>query len=65
VSTVFAATKTEKTGEYICPPAIPESGNALSQDEKLGEALMTLTRQIIKDKTRNDSVEKGCPFEFY
>jgi len=61
---VFAATKTQKSGQYICPPAIPEDGNKLVQDEKLAESLMTLTRQIVKEKTSKDLVERGCPFEF-
>ncbi|KAI4166712.1 MAG: hypothetical protein LQ343_007818 [Gyalolechia ehrenbergii] len=29
VSTMFAATKTSKSGEYLCPPAVPESGNRI------------------------------------
>ena len=67
VSAMFSATKTEKSGQYICPPAIPEPGNALFQDEdgKLAESLMALTRQVIKEKTYSKSVEKGCPMEFY
>jgi NAD(P)-dependent dehydrogenase (short-subunit alcohol dehydrogenase family) len=63
VSSMFAATKTEKSGEYICPPAIPEEGNALYQKEGLDEKLMTLTREIVKEKM---GVELGkCPLEFY
>ncbi|KAL9608201.1 MAG: hypothetical protein Q9167_006961 [Letrouitia subvulpina] len=65
VSTMFAATATTKSGEYICPPAVPESGTSLAQDEKLGESLMKLTRDIIKDKTYQDSAAKGCPFTDY
>jgi NAD(P)-dependent dehydrogenase (short-subunit alcohol dehydrogenase family) len=65
VSAVFAGTKTEKSGEYICPPAIPEKGNALFQDEKLEESLMALTRKVIKEKMYAESVEKGCPMKFY
>lgn len=64
VSTVFAATTTTKSGEYICPPAVPESGSSLAQDEKLGENLMKLTRELIKEKTYDDSAAKGCPFTF-
>ena len=62
VSTVFAATKTTESGQYICPPAVPESGNALAQDEELGERLMKLTRDLVKEKTKAESVDKGCPF---
>ena len=65
VSTMFAATATTKSGEYICPPAVPESGTALAQDEQLGENLMKLTRDIIKEKTYEDSAAKGCPFQDY
>ena len=65
VSTVFAATKTTKSGQYICPPAVPESGSDLSQDEELGERLMKLTREVIKEKTYQDSAAKGCPFRDY
>lgn len=65
VSTIYAATKTTKSGEYICPPAIPEHGSALSHDEELAERLMKLTRDIIKEKTYEDSAAKGCPFVDY
>lgn len=65
VSTVFAATTTTKSGEYICPPAVPESGNAMAQDEQLGEKLMKLTRELVKEKTYEDSAAKGCPFKDY
>ncbi|KAF5667079.1 putative alcohol dehydrogenase Bli-4 [Fusarium heterosporum] len=49
-SSVYAATITDKSGQYICPPAVPEQGNELSQNENLGEQLMELTRKIISDK---------------
>ncbi|KAK2674991.1 hypothetical protein RAB80_009975 [Fusarium oxysporum f. sp. vasinfectum] len=49
-SSVFAATITDKSGQYICPPAVPESGNELSQNEQLGEQLMELTRKVISDR---------------
>ena len=65
VSTVFAATATTKSGQYICPPAVPESGSKLAQDEQLGENLMKLTRDLIKEKTYEDSAAKGCPFKDY
>lgn len=50
VSSVYAATVPEKGGQYICPPAVPEEGSKLSQDERLGDQLMALTRQVISDK---------------
>lgn len=65
VSTVFAATVTKKSGQYICPPAVPESGSDKSQDEQLGENLMKLTREVVKEKTYDDSAAKGCPFKDY
>ncbi|KAL8702823.1 MAG: hypothetical protein Q9201_004012 [Fulgogasparrea decipioides] len=65
VSTMFAATKTSESGQYICPPAVPESGNELSQDAELGEQLMKLTRDVVKEKTYDDSAKRGCPFSFY
>ena len=65
VSTMFAATATTKSGEYICPPAVPESGNQLAQDSELGEQLMRLTRDVVKEKTYDDSAAKGCPFKDY
>lgn len=63
VSTMFAATKTTRSGQYICPPAVPESGSELAQDEELGERLMKLTRELVKEKTYDDSAAKGCPFQ--
>ncbi|KAL8999767.1 MAG: hypothetical protein Q9169_001440 [Polycauliona sp. 2 TL-2023] len=65
VSTMFAATKTSKSGEYLCPPAVPESGTDLAQNEELGERLMKLTRDLVKEKTYADSAAKGCPFADY
>ena len=65
VSTVFAATKTEKSGQYICPPAVPESGSDLAQDMDLAEQLMKLTVEVVKEKTYGDSAAKGCPFHTY
>ena len=65
VSALFAATKTTKSGEYICPPAVPEPGSALAQDVELAERLMKLTREVIQEKTYDESVAKGCPFKDY
>lgn len=65
VSGMFAATKTTATGQYVCPPAMPEPGSKMSQDEELGEQLMKLTKEIVKEKTFDQSVAKGCPLEFY
>ena len=65
VSTVFAATAVDKSGLYICPPAIEEPGTKLAQDAALGEQLMKLTREIVKDKYGAQSVDKGCPLQDY
>ncbi|KAI4946617.1 hypothetical protein J4E91_007306 [Alternaria rosae] len=63
VSTMYAATKTEGTGEYICPPAIREPGSDLANNEKLGEQLMDFTWKLVKEKTKSSSADKGCPFK--
>lgn len=65
VSTMWAATFTEKKGEYICPPVTPEPGSESSRSEELGEDLMRLTKEVVVEKTRSDSVEKGCPMKGY
>ena len=51
VSTMFAATKTEGTGQYICPPAIVEKGSEMANDEELGERLMRTTWEIIGERS--------------
>lgn len=63
VSTMFAATTTKKSGQYICPPAIVEKGSDKANDDEMGERLMDLTWKIVKEKTRSQSAEKGCPFK--
>jgi len=63
VSTMFAATTTEKSGQYICPPAIVEAGSDKAQDEALSEQLMKLTWQVVKDNT--DAASQGCPLTEY
>lgn len=62
VSTMYAATMTEKSGQYICPPAIVEKGSDKANDVELGERLMDLTWRVVKEKTRSQSADKGCPF---
>jgi len=57
--TMYVTTVTKNSGEYICPPAIPEPGSELSRDEELGDRLMELTRTTIVNKTR----EAGKPIE--
>jgi hypothetical protein len=62
---MFAATTTEKSGQYICPPAIVEEGSAMANDIDLGERLMDLTWKPVKDKTKSKSADQGCPFKEY
>jgi NAD(P)-dependent dehydrogenase (short-subunit alcohol dehydrogenase family) len=64
VSTMFAATKTMKTGQYICPPAMLEQGSKLYNSDTLMENLTSLTKQIVKDITPEANLQ-GCPLEFY
>lgn len=64
-STLYAATVTEKSGEYVCPPAIVEPGSELARNEALGEQLMKLTREIVRSKYAAQSVDKGCPLKDY
>lgn len=65
VSTVYAATAVTESGKYICPPVIFEEGSELARDAELGEQLMKLTREIVKEKFGSESVEKGCPLKDY
>lgn len=63
LSALYAATATNQSGEYICPPAVPEPGSKLAQDDALGDQLMDFTRKLVMEKTKRDSSEKGCPFD--
>ncbi|KAK4186518.1 putative oxidoreductase bli-4 mitochondrial precursor [Podospora australis] len=63
VPTVWCATMTKDSGQYICAPCIPEAGSEMSQSDELADRLMELTRDIIAEKTRMDSVERGCPMD--
>jgi NAD(P)-dependent dehydrogenase (short-subunit alcohol dehydrogenase family) len=63
VPTMYVTTVTEKSGEYICPPAVPESGNKLAQDAELADRLMELTRKVVMEKTKSQSADQGCPFD--
>jgi NAD(P)-dependent dehydrogenase (short-subunit alcohol dehydrogenase family) len=51
VPTMFVTTVSEKSGQYICPPAIPEAGSKLAQDDALADRLMELTRKVVLDKS--------------
>jgi hypothetical protein len=63
VSTVYAATAIDDSGKYICPPAVPEAGSALAQDDELADRLMELTRKVVTEKTKSDSTQQGCPMD--
>ncbi|PSN68370.1 retinol dehydrogenase 12 [Corynespora cassiicola Philippines] len=65
VSTMYAATMADKSGQYICPPAIVEKGSPQANDEELAERLMDLTWKVVKEKTKSTSAEQGCPFKRY
>ncbi|TGJ80371.1 hypothetical protein E0Z10_g8390 [Xylaria hypoxylon] len=60
---MFAATVTNDSGQYICPPAVPESGSKLAQDDSLADSLMRLTHQVIMEKMKDDSVDQSCSSE--
>ncbi|KAJ8083475.1 hypothetical protein PM082_009349 [Marasmius tenuissimus] len=53
-STVFTATVTGRSGQYINPPAKPEPGSKASQDDKLRDRLIELTRTVYKEKMGED-----------
>ncbi|PBP21945.1 retinol dehydrogenase 12 [Diplocarpon rosae] len=65
VSAMFCATKTEEGGQYVCPPAIPEAGSKLYQDEEgeLERNLMDLTIRLVREKM--DPEKQGCPLKLY
>lgn len=63
LSIMYIATVTKESGEYVCPPAVPEAGSSQAQDAALGDQLMKLTRELVAEKTKADSVDKGCPFD--
>lgn len=60
VSMMYAATMSEKSGQYICLSAIVERGSELARDDDLGERLMNLTWQVAKEKTKPSSSDKGA-----
>ncbi len=63
VSSMYAATKTQKTGQYICPPAIVEEGSDKANDVELAETLMRTTWEIINEKCGDGGLGKGDPFK--
>ncbi|KAI0478616.1 hypothetical protein GGR56DRAFT_689536 [Xylariaceae sp. FL0804] len=63
VTTMYVTTVTKESGQYICPPAVPEPGSELAQDDALADRLMELTRKVVMEKTKPQSADKGCPFD--
>ncbi|CAJ2514076.1 Uu.00g021950.m01.CDS01 [Anthostomella pinea] len=63
VPTMYATTVTKESGKYYCPPAVPEPGSKLAQDDELADRLMELTRKVVMEKTKRDSADQGCPFD--
>jgi len=63
LSALFCATKTEKSGQYVCVPAVPEEGSKLYQDPDgtLMENMMKLAAELVESKKPKESVQKGCP----
>merc|ERR1712093_452420 len=62
---MFCATASEEGGLYVCPPAIPEEGSKVYQDES-GEVegnLMKLTLDVVGEKV--DPKSQGCPMQLY
>jgi len=56
VPTVFAVTTTKDSGQFICAPATPEEASDLAQSDELMENLMELTKSVVSEKTRGESV---------
>jgi len=65
VSTMFASTVTQESGQYICPPCIVEKGSDKANDPQLAEQMMKLCREVVEQKTKEKSSAKGCPFKDY
>ncbi|KAK3396850.1 alcohol dehydrogenase-like protein Bli-4 [Sordaria brevicollis] len=63
VPTVWAVTMANEGGQWICAPCKPEAGSELAQSDELADRLMELTRKIVTEKTRNESVGRGCPMD--
>lgn len=50
LSTLYAATTTKNSGEYVCPPAAIEPGSELSRSTHLQDNLMRLTQKVLKEQ---------------
>lgn len=56
VPTVFAVTKAEDGGNYICAPATMEETSEMGKSEELMENLMDLTKKLVFEKTAGEVV---------
>lgn len=65
LSTLYAATVTDSSGKYICPPAAEEPGSSMSQDEQLAEQLMNLTKEVVTQKSNALKGDDGQTISFY
>jgi len=54
--TVYAVTVTKNSGQFICAPATPEEASEMAQSDELMENLMTLTRDLVNEKTGGEAV---------
>ncbi|ROV95183.1 hypothetical protein VMCG_08558 [Cytospora schulzeri] len=63
VPAMFAATKTDGSGQYICGPARVEEGSELARDDELAEQMMRLTEELVRE--RSDAVGMKCPIKFF
>lgn len=63
VPAMFAATKTDGSGQYICGPARVEEGSELARSDELAEQVMRLTQELVRE--RSDAVGLGCPLKFF
>lgn len=63
VPTVYAATTTTESGEWLCPPATPEPGSNQAQSVELQENLMALTGKIYREKMDSAMADRGQKYD--
>ncbi|KAK3953019.1 bli-4 protein [Pseudoneurospora amorphoporcata] len=63
VPTVYAVTMADDGGQWICAPNKTEPPSELAQSDELADNLMALTKKIVTEKTRPESVARGCPMD--
>ena len=54
----------EEWAVYL-PTGHSGTGSESARDDELGEWLMNLTWQVVKEKTEPSLSDKGCPFEYW